>query len=340
VGLGARTALGEGAAPTMAAVRAGVAGFEEHPCAVDKDGNRMIVAMASFLAPEAVGSRRFADLAVPAAKEALSALEGKAPPNLPAVPAFVGLPPERPGRPVSLEKDLADSFQGVTGPVEFLSSGHAAGLWALEKAAGAIQGRRAEFCLVGGVDSYFDADALEWVDAQDQLHSETNSWGYVPGEAACFCLLTSGSVAARYRLPVLAEVVSVGTGREENRIKTDAVCLGKGLTEAFRRTLGALAPEARVDQVICDLNGEAYRADEYGFTVARTGARFVDPSEYLAPADCWGDVGAASGPLFVALAAAAAAKGFAPGPRTLVWASSEGGERGAALLEAEVTPCP
>ena len=34
------------------------------------------------------------------------------------------------------------------------------------------------------------------------------------------------------------EVVSVGLGRETKLIKTDAVCVGEGLTQAFRAALG------------------------------------------------------------------------------------------------------
>jgi 3-oxoacyl-[acyl-carrier-protein] synthase-1 len=47
-------------------------------------------------------------------------------------------------------------------------------------------------------------------------------------------------------------------------------------------------------------------------------------------------VGAASGPLFVALAAAAAERGYARGPHHLVFASSESGERAAVLLQLDV----
>ena len=90
--------------------------------------------------------------------------------------------------------------------------------------------------------------------------------------------------------------------------------------------------------MICDQNGEAYRADELGFMLVRLSERFRGGSDFLAPADCWGDVGAASVPLFVILAAAAAERGYARGPHYLVWASSEGGERGAALLRLNIEP--
>jgi 3-oxoacyl-[acyl-carrier-protein] synthase-1 len=83
------------------------------------------------------------------------------------------------------------------------------------------------------------------------------------------------------------------------------------------------------------MNGEPYRADEYGFTVTRTRERFEAASEFVAPADCWGDVGAASGPLLAVLAVVAHAKRYARGGASLLWASSDSGERAAALLLAE-----
>ena len=45
-------------------------------------------------------------------------------------------------------------------------------------------------------------------------------------------------------------------------------------------------------------------------------------------------MGAASGPLFAMLACQAFARGYSNGPRTMLWASSEGGRRGAAVLES------
>src|SRR6266567_2829976 len=123
------------------------------------------------------------------------------------------------------------------------------------------------------------------------------------------------------------------TASEKNLIKTESVCLGKGLTEAFQKVLAEL-PSAtdQIDHSICDMNGEPYRADEYGFAVSRLAKRFVNASDFVAPADCWGDVGAASGPLFVSLLVAAGQRGYARATHNLVWTSSESGERCAAIL--------
>jgi 3-oxoacyl-[acyl-carrier-protein] synthase-1 len=142
----------------------------------------------------------------------------------------------------------------------------------------------------------------------------------------------SGERAASLGQATAIELRSAGSAVEANRIKTDTVCLGHGLTEAFDKALAVLPADGRVNATICDMNGEPYRGNEYGFAVLRSAEQFAGDADCLTPADCWGDVGAASGPLFATLAVLAAAKGYSAGPFTLLWASSEGGLRAAALL--------
>ena len=83
----------------------------------------------------------------------------------------------------------------------------------------------------------------------------------------------------------------------------------------------------------CDMNGAPYRADEFGFATLRTKEAFESASDFVAPADRWGDVSAASFPLSLILSSIAAKKAYSNGPYSFLWASSETGERGGALLE-------
>jgi len=53
----------------------------------------------------------------------------------------------------------------------------------------------------------------------------------------------------------------------------------------------------------------------------------------VAPANCWGDVGAAFAPLAAMLAARSFARRYARGPRAVVLAGSEAGLRGVLWLE-------
>ena len=312
VGLGAATAIGQSAAATAAAARAGISGFMDHPYMIDARGEPFCVAMAPWLPAEMACERRMAELVGLAAQEAMAAVASV--PNVERVGAIVGLPSTRPGLqpdlPVRLGEDLSrEVSNGVrVGNVQALSRGHSAGLMAIGAACRDLRAGAATFVLAGGVDSHIDPDTLEWLDALERLHIPTNAWGCMPGEAAGFCLLCTAATAARHALPVLGKVASIATAIEANRINTETVCLGKGLTQAVRRVLGFVPQGERIDATLCDQNGEAYRADEFGFTLARTSEAFADPGDFDAPADCWGDVGAASGPLFLVLAAMAAQK--------------------------------
>ncbi len=342
VGLGAATAIGESALATAAAVRAGIPNFAEHPYMIDSRGDPFVAAMAPYLASVLENERRMIELARMAAKDAMAVVVAVS--DLREVGMIVGLPSPRPGlRPdlvTRVGQQLAnETFDGirVTG-VKVLPHGHSAGLMAIGTACRELRDGTAAFLLAGGVDSYIDADTLEWLDDCERLHIPTNAWGFLPGEAAGFCLLCSVATAERHGLKVLGKIAAMATANEPNRIYTETVCIGEGLTQVVRRVLGFMPQGAKIDATLCDQNGEAYRADEFGFMLARTSEGFVNPSDFEAPADCWGDVGAASGPLFVVLAAMAAKKGYAKGPRTLLWTSSESGERSAVLFEADPMP--
>lgn len=336
VGIGACTAIGYNAASAAAAVRAGITGFHEHPYMIDKTGEKMIVARVPPVPIDLNFADRFTAIAVPALREALAPLIGGRHVHAQRIHVILGLPSIRPGLSSETQKQvcanlLADEYLRSAELLMF-TSGHSAGLMALGAGCGQIRAGSADFCLIGGVDSYLEPETLEWLDANEQLHSEANTWGFVPGEAAGFCLLASQREAERLRLVPLCWVLSVATALEPNLINTDTICIGRGLSQSVRDVLAALpSPENKINQTVCDMNGERYRADELAFTICRTASRFVNASDFLSPADCWGDVGAASGPLFISLTVAANAKAYSKGPLSLLWTSSENGERSAAI---------
>ena len=336
--LGASTPVGRDAWSSAAAVRAGISGFAEHPHMIDTAGEPMRVAIASWLdVRECAGVDRFESLLLPAIEQALPPLL-KADGDL-RVAVALGLPAARPGLPADLEAHLRAALSTVF-PKRFtataaLSVGHAAGLFGMYAACRKMADGAFDACMIAGVDSYLEPETLEWLEKQDQLHGAgrlNNAWGFIPGEGAGAVLLATEAVVGRLGLEPMARVLSVGKGTEPNRIKTETVCIGEGLTAAFREGLGGLPVGAKVTDVYCDMNGEPYRADEFGFAVLRTKEAFKSASDFVAPADCWGDVSAASAPLALLLSVAASKKAYSNGPYAFLWASSEGGERGSALL--------
>ena len=340
---GASTPVGRDMWASAAAARAGVCGFSEHPYMVDTAGEPMRIATAPWVDIEIEGVERYAELLLPAIDEAMAGWRG--------VPARIGvalaLPPPRPGRAASLAGDLltrmAHRYPGRFGPARVFEAGHAGGYLALDAAAKDCDAGLIDACMVCAVDSYLDPETLDWIEACDQLHGagpQNNAWGFVPGEAAGVVLVSGGGFLQRHGLTPMAAIDAVGIGREGKVPGTDDPITGEGLSQAFRAALDELASGVCIDNVVCDMNGEAWRADEYGFAVLRAGNRLRAATDFVAPADCWGDVGAAGLPLHMALAAIAHLKHYGRGAMSMVWGSSASGERGAAVLHAQPWRAP
>ena len=341
VGVGATTPIGLNAPATAAAVSAGIAAMAFHPFMIDKIGSPMVVCASPAMPVELEVIDRFLGLALSASQEALIPLTGKTR-ALPEISVLLALPEERPGISEHFESIFVERFSSALAQTINIQEiichplGHAGGFLCMKQALSLIRSGKSQICLVGGVDSYLEPETLEWLDDIEQLHSETTIWGFCPGEGAAFCLLTSHKLAVALGLSAEIELVTAATTNEPNPIKTETVCIGQGLTEAFQKTLADLPKDCHVNLTICDMNGEPYRANEYGFAMLRTAASFTDDADFITPADCWGDVGAASGTLFAILATFAAKKEYSPGRYTLLWASSEHGLRGTALLKSIV----
>ncbi len=338
VSLGASTPVGRCAWSSAAAVRAGISGFIQHPYMIDTAGEPMRAAVAPWLDIDLSGTERFEALLFPAIDQALEPFRPSGE-NALKIALALGLPAPRPGLAGDLQKTLMKRIAheyGVTfGAAAAFPVGHAAGLVALDAAHKKLGRGEIDACVVAGVDSYVEPETLEWLEECDQLHGAgplNNAWGFIPGEAAGAMLLVRGRIVERLRLEPLAQVLGIGTGFEPKRIKTETVCVGEGLTQTFRTALADLPDGTRITDVYCDMNGEPYRADEYGFTCLRTKESFEAASDFVAPADCWGDVSAAGGPLHLGLAIIAGQKSYANGSLAFVWASSEGGERAAVLV--------
>ena len=337
VGLGANTAVGKTAPLTAAAVRAGVARTGEHPEALLADGEPMVVAMAPGMDPDLSGAQRLAGLLSPALQEALDPLEEAAEPAG-SMPLLLGLPGPLPG----LDKEMAQSMaallsglpleHGALGEVEIVATGHAAGLAALRRALTLLGGEH-DLCLVAGADSQMDPETLAWLAGEDLVLSGSNPHGFIPGEGAGCLLLATAAAADRLGLTCLGRMLGASVAEEQHTIYGQTVCTGQGLTAAFREALGTLPEDAVVQQVVGDMNGQPYRGEEYAYAMIRNRERLAETVAVSAPADCWGDVGAASPILGLVLASRAGTRGYAPGPNTLIWASSVEGLRGAAVVD-------
>lgn len=308
---------------------------------IDTAGEPMRIARAPWLDVSIEGVERYCELLFPAINEALMPILKSQGRSGAKIGLALALPSSHPGLPASLSNNMLDKiakkYDGIFAQPLSFEAGHAAGHLALDAAIEHCAQGSVDVWVVAGVDSYLAPETLEWIEACDQLHGGgplNNAWGFIPGEAAGAMLICAQPFQRQNGLESFGEVVSVGIGRETKLIKSEAVCIGEGLTQAFRSALQALVPGEQIHNVFCDLNGETYRADEYGFTALRTKERFRAATDFVAPADCWGDIGAAGAPLHIALGAISHRKRYGKGPLSMVWASSETGERGAAVIRA------
>lgn len=338
VAVGARTPLGLNADSSFAAVRAGLSQINDHLFILDKTNEPVRMALDYALEPSLGGPDRLIRMATSSLEEICTTIDFN-PLGIQDIALFVALPEKRPGWDKNDIQTVNNKLHQLSLPAKFKSielfpKGHAAGLIALNMASACIKDGHSEMCIVLGVDSYLDFRTLEWLDNNRQLANSYNRGAFFPGEGACAVLIASNNTVLRYKLDSLAVIRGSANSIETKKIKTDTLCLGEGLTECVRETTKSLQlPEQAIDGIICDINGERYRAEEWGFVILRCAEAFVDPTAYEQPATYWGDVGAASGPLFIGMAVTAGKRGWAKGNRYMIWNSSESGERAAVLLE-------
>ena len=191
---------------------------------------------------------------------------------------------------------------------------------------------------VGGADSYFDADTLDWLDSQPSL-ARDDVRGRLSHRAKrrLSCCSRATTPRRALELPSLAMVTRRGARAASAHAATATrAASARGSPQAIRAPRAGSAPGRAGRRHLSATSTASATAATSGASrcCARSACCATPPPTY-APADCWGDVGAAS-----ARARLRAGRrepwraDYARGPRALVWAGSDGGLRGAALLEA------
>jgi 3-oxoacyl-[acyl-carrier-protein] synthase-1 len=334
VGVGARTPVGLTAFTSAAAAAAGVSRIVEHPFMVDGNGEPFNVAMDRTLDVLA-RVPRIAALASSAIDQAMNLWQGSSATPLPVYLALPELGPsfsEADARALAggVARHVAARAAAVVHPIP---RGNAAGALALWRAALAIRERQANVVLVVGADSHIDADVLEALDRAGRTLSSAHRWGFPPGEAAAALLVVDSPTARSLGVAALGQVLAVGLGEEQALLGTDDACVGLGLAQAMKLAIDGSDGEP-IHDLDCDINGERYRSAEYAYAALRLRPGLIaDASAFVTAADAWGDVGAASVPLLSILALWYGRRGRSRGSRAMIWAGSESGLRGAAIVQ-------
>ncbi|HYO71100.1 MAG TPA: hypothetical protein VEU33_33970 [Archangium sp.] len=338
VAVAARTPVGLTAESSAASVRAGICRYAEYPF-IDLRGEPMVVAADRLLEPRREGRDRL----LPMAESVLEEIEAKMGQRVlygGMLSMLLALPETRPGFSEEdatwVANSLAARLRAKTSSarVEVAGRRHAGAIRAVEQAVRECSESRDNLLLVIGIDSYLHAETFVWLERNRLFAQPGIRSGFTPGEGAGGLALMSAGLRRRLRIPQLAVVRGVRTAQERLLRDSDTGSFGVGMTQAIQGAVAGLdLVREGVDTVYTDINGERYRSEEWGFVALRAPSVWKSPG-YKAPSDCWGDVGAAFGALGGVLAVRAFARGYARGPRALVMAGSDGGLRGAMLLQA------
>ena len=342
VGGGMINPVGVGVAATEAAVRAGINQYSDSPIE-RSSGEPYKMALVPDECLPVLNSddpaskqrlhnnalyRRMLQLGKVALTEACETLNTEH-----MIPVFLAVPEQRCGRPFpALEPIIKDLFQEVDFPLDLLTSrvfplGRSGGVNALSEAIKLMLSTPLECMIVGGIDSCMDVILLNALDAEQRLMGGGSAGGFVPGEGAAFIVLKKISEADLM-------IFHPGVAQEPGHLYSEELCLGNGLSSAIQEAVentGDSLVNMPIQTVFCSMNGEPVNGKEWGTSLIRNSEAISDQFDIEHPAECYGDLGAATVPSLMALAALGLEKGYCKGP-LLVWSASDREQRGAVVM--------
>jgi 3-oxoacyl-[acyl-carrier-protein] synthase-1 len=339
VGVGARTASGLTALQVAMSARA--LKFAPRPShLVDRNGEPIGTARLRSLADNLIGIDRFVALGGPALTQAafpwLSAQGRDA-----KIPVVLALPSEsRPGFDPRMKQYLLGALEGRARVAidhdrsEIVLRCRGGGVIAFEKALARLRKGDFEAVAVGGIDSYFDPDVLEYLDAELRLHSMETENGFVPGEGAGFVVIALRRRAQK--LERYGHVIAAASADEPRPYGSDEPSLGLGMTLAVRRAVETAAlGERAIPWALTDVANERHRVEDWSYALARNHAAFTEDVIHEQPLLKTGDLGAAGAAVLLSIAAIRWQTGCAVGPSALIATASDGAERGAMVAGRE-----
>jgi 3-oxoacyl-[acyl-carrier-protein] synthase I len=341
--IGMTTPVGLTAAQSCAAVRAGISALTElEYFIVMKDEFPQGPMLGCAVRPVTdgyVGLGRWTRLATAAMTDLVDAAPLSAG-DLAAAGLYLALPPlgrrgvdpriaERLGLRIAQWMDVP----GLERRTRVFAEGHAAGALAIQSAVADVTGGAVPLAIVCGVDSLVEPASLRFFLEKKRLKTDDHVDGFVPGEAAaCLLIEPKGRAVSRGARP-LASVEAASVAVEPVTIWASDPSAATGLSDAARGALEQLADRGQSTRlVVCDLNGETYRAKEFGTAAARVLSAVPNPFAVWHAADCIGDTGAAAFIVSACVGARALLKGYAKSDAVLLLGSSDDGLRGAVSL--------
>jgi len=206
---------------------------------------------------------------------------------------------------------------------------------ALAQAEELIYEQKVKQVVIAGTDSLLNAPDLAYfigtgIGPVDQVNSNTNAYGFIPGEAAAAVVITQPRKGTDKQLCI----TGIGHGLELTLNKPEQANRAEGLVEAVKLALES-AGCALSETVfrMSNINGLPVRFEEDALMLHRMLDQPLDDHPLWLLADCIGEVGAAIGPAMVCKALWALRKEYAPGQKLLCHLSHFGPQRAAFVAE-------
>jgi 3-oxoacyl-[acyl-carrier-protein] synthase-1 len=307
------TGVGWSTEGSCAAIRVGITGFVETKFMYD--GEFIQGCPVPFGTPYR-GRRKLIEMAAPAIQEAFSPLASDRY-ALKRMPLLLCLSePDRPGRFTGLDetliRDIAERVgQNFHEESCAIAEGRIGGVKALIRAR-QIMDRDSQIrrVLICGLDTLLVTGTLNHYHEQRRLLTADNSDGFIPGEAACAVVLEASTDESK----AVIAVTGIGLGEEPAPINSEKPLRADGLVAAIKQAMsdaGVSFPQLAYR--LTDNSGEQYGYKEAALAMTRL-VRPVKPEfDIQHPADCIGEVGAATVPALLATASMAERKRYAPG---------------------------
>lgn len=185
--------------------------------------------------------------------------------------------------------------------------------------------------LIGGGDSYQNSELLAALDKADRILAPGVMNGFAPGEGAGFVLLTRSPAKALRTQTHIPGLFTPGLAHEPGHLFSNEPYRGDGLAQAFTQALAYSNNHDPINDIYSSMNGEHYWAKEYGVAMTRNREHFTEKCVHHHPADCYGDLGAATGAVLISHAVQAMLNSRTPAT-SLIYCSSDQAYRAATCL--------
>lgn len=213
--------------------------------------------------------------------------------------------------------------------IGFVLKGSASAQYAVILAENQIHQGLLQRSLIICVDSLVGSNEINYFMNAGRLKMDDNVDGFIPGEAGAAIIVEPKALAIERSAKCFADISSVVTKETAFSHVEFERQEGADLVSITIEAAGETIPE----EIYIDLNGENWRAREWGNAYVKLHMTYKDMSiKTYTPAESLGDTGASHGLISVCAAIQAFERGYSQSSSALILSSPESGELGAMLI--------